>query len=265
MILCVFGKGGSGKTAISTHLGNHLSKDNNFVGIIGADTRYGVLQRRLGKKIPMEKSLSIAILDNNSPNKYFEKINDNMYILSMADNEDILSYQNMDKTLIDEFVNKTKSKFDHLIIDCTDRATDPITLSFIQHADKIINVVESSLDGILFLNSHKKLFESQLFKDKEIFVLNKHIEENINLSNIEEISKVKMDVVISYKDTIRDNSFKCEEDKYLSEKVSEIYNVLKQEKEELISSPKRKIFDFFNSFNLFNFLKGGKKLDRQQL
>ena len=211
MIISVFGKDGAGKTTIAPHLAKYYSRNNYFTGVISTETRYGSLQRVLGVEVTEKQSLLQAILDPNQASKCFTKVNDNMYVLSMADITTIKDYDTATALLgnqnkqteeqnkrVEKFIDNVKDVFDILIIDCTDRITDILTYTFLSKSDKIINVIQSNLDGVAYETAHLMFNDLAIFQNKKINVLNKHIEKIINQSTIEKLLQEKIHMAISY-------------------------------------------------------------------
>lgn len=211
LIISVFGKDGAGKTTIATHLAKYYSGNNYFTGVISTETRYGSLQRVLGVEVTEKQSLLQAILDPNQASKCFTKINDNMYVLSMADITTIKDYDTATALLgnqknqtaeqnkrVEKFIDNVKDVFDILIIDCTDRITDVLTYTFLSKSDKIINVIQSNLDGVAYETAHLMFNDLAIFQNKKINVLNKHYEKIINQKTIEKLLQEKIHTSIAY-------------------------------------------------------------------
>lgn len=211
LIISVFGKDGAGKTTIATHLAKKYSGNNYFTGVISTETRYGSLQRVLGVEVTEKQSLLQAILDPNQASKCFTKVNDNMYVLSMADITTIKDYDTATALLgnqnkqteeqnkrVEKFIDNVKDVFDILIIDCTDRITDVLTYTFLSKSDKIINVIQSNLDGVAYETAHLMFNDLAIFQNKKINVLNKHMEKIINQSTIEKLLQEQIHMAISY-------------------------------------------------------------------
>lgn len=244
MIISIFGKDGAGKTTLVTHLAKHLADDNNFIGLVSLETRYGALQRVMGVEVEEKNSLLQAVLNPSSASSCFTKVTENMYILSMADITTIKDYDAMTALLGDkktqneeqlrrmqQFIDNIKDVFDILIIDCTDRITDVLTYAFLLKSDKIINVIQSNLDGIAYENAHAMLNELKLFEQKKINVLNKHNEKIINKSSVEHLLKQKIDVVIAYNESYVETSACGKVNKKAIAKLKEIEDVLFEKKE----------------------------------
>lgn len=211
MIISVFGKDGAGKTTIATHLAKYYSNKNFFVGLISTETRYGSIQRVLGVEVTEKQSLLQAILDPQMASKCFTKVNDNMYLLSMSDITTIKDFDTATALLgsqktqteeqekrVERFINNVKDVFDILIIDCTDRVTDILTYTFLSQSDKIVNVIQSNLDGVAYETAHLMFNDLAIFQNKKINVLNKHMEKIINQSTIEKLLQEKIHMAISY-------------------------------------------------------------------
>lgn len=211
MIISIFGKDGSGKTTMATHLANYLSKQNKFIGIISTETRYGSLQRNMGVSIDEKQSLLQAILNPSAASSCFSKVTDNMYILTMSDETTIKDYDTATALLgsqnrqseeqikrMQDFIDSVEDVFDILIIDTTDRITDVLTYTFLSKSDKILNIIQSNLDGIAYENAHAMFNELKIFQEKKINILNKHFEKIINEATIEELLKQKISLSIPY-------------------------------------------------------------------
>ena len=126
MIVSVFGKNGSGKSTVAIHLSQYLSMQNKFVGLISLERRYGSIQRSLGVTVLESRSILNA-LSQEDIKEYFTKYNDSMYILSLADEDDITKYDAITKLTKDEkilldFFKKINQLFDYVIIDLTEKS-----------------------------------------------------------------------------------------------------------------------------------------------
>lgn len=228
MIIAVFGAAGAGKTTLITHLAKASVAEGKFVGIVSAETRFGSLQRELGVKVADEKSLKQAILDSGNIKKYFVGLSENIYILSMADHDDITSHVVEDVQLMQKFASEASKKFDVLFVDCTDRATDDLTAVFLRSADKIINIIESTPKGIAFFNAHQILRESFFGQAKEVLVLNKNIPTNLNKETAEKLISSRIDFVIPYFPAMYENALEQKSDKKYVKCVSELWRLIDQ-------------------------------------
>ena len=250
MVISVFGKSGSGKTTVATHLAKYLSNLGYFVGIISAEIRYGDVQRRLGIKIEDGKSLLNAIIDYKNSQNYFSRITDNLYLLSVHDGSTIKEYEDIVKILgtrenqtaeqvnrIHSFVESVSGIFDFLIVDCTDRINDTITYSFISKSDKVFNIIESSVSGVTFCNAHKYLGEFDFYKNK-INILNKHYEKAINRSTIENLIEENIEAVIPYRETTVLKNIKAQPDEKLLSDIKKLNEILNPKEK------KTRLFDF---------------------
>ncbi len=238
MVISIFGKSGSGKTTVATHLGKFLSDKGYFVGIISAEIRYGDIQRRLSTKVNESKTLLNAIIDYKNAENYFTKVNENLYILSVHDTSTIKEYEDIVKILgtkesqskeqinrIHQFVDSVSDIFDYLIIDCTDRINDIITFAFASTSDKVINLVESNISGVTFCNAHKYLNEFDFYKNK-INILNKHYEKAINKATIESLIEEKIDIAIPYRESTVMNNIVAKVDEKLMVEMKKIDDLL---------------------------------------
>lgn len=191
MIISVFGKNGAGKTSISIHLAKAFAQKNNFVSIVSLEMRYGSLQRSIAVDVAEEKSI-INILTQENIKDYFTRYEDNIYIASLANTDDITKYDAInnlakDDTILAAFIKKLNSCFDITIIDLTELIIDPFTFFVIKNSDYFINVTESRADGLAFANSHKEIIASIIDNEKVINVINKHDEAIVNLNTIKSI------------------------------------------------------------------------------
>ena len=201
MIVSVFGKNGSGKSTVAIHLSQYLSMQNKFVGLISLERRYGSIQRSLGVTVLESRSILNA-LSQEDIKEYFTKYNDSMYILSLADEDDITKYDAITKLTKDEkilldFFKKINQLFDYVIIDLTEMIIDNFTYFAIKHSEKLINITESRPEALSFSESHKSVIQSLIDKNNIIEIINKHDESIINLPTIENIYG-KVDMVINF-------------------------------------------------------------------
>lgn len=256
LIISVFGKDGAGKTTLATHLAKYYSGNNYFVGIISTETRYGSLQRVLGVEVTEKQSLLQAILDPNQASKCFTKVNDNMYVLSMADITTIKDYDTATALLgnqnkqseeqnkrVEKFIDNVKDVFDILIIDCTDRITDVLTYTFLSKSDKIINIIQSNLDGVAYETAHLMFNDLAIFQNKKINVLNKHYEKIINQATIEKLLQEKIALSIPYDSLFMEIDGKT--NKKISKELILLDKFIHDNKEkELTEQKKKKGFTF---------------------
>jgi len=229
MIISVFGKNGSGKTTISTHLAKYLSMQNKFVAVISLETRYGSLQRSLGIKVPEEKSM-INALSQEDIKQYFTKYNDNMYILSLSDVDDITKYDAInnltkDEKILTEFILKIRDLFDYVIVDVTERIIDNFTFFMIKNSDKLINIIESRPETLSFALSHKEILSTLIQEKNIINLLNKHDESVINLSTIQN-TYGNIDININFDLNVIKNERENILNKHLISNMSNIYKLV---------------------------------------
>lgn len=192
MIISVFGKNGSGKTTISTHIARALADKNHFVGIVSIESRYGSIQRSLGIKINEDSSIINAIIQINDIKKYFVEYTKNIYVLSLSDFDDITKYDALnniskDDNILSSFLSKLNKSFDYVIIDLTEMIIDNLTFFMAKNSDKLLNIIESRPESIAFADAHKNILKTIINENKIINVLNKHDESIINKNSIQRI------------------------------------------------------------------------------
>lgn len=226
MIISVFGKEGSGKTTLACSFGEILSDRKMKTLVVSAETRYGILQRRFGTSIEKNKSMYLGFLNGFENKGFYKLIRERLGIVSLADEDDITSYNELGEQIIKSSIEKMKEDFDVIVFDCTARATDELTYQFLQASDKVVNVVESSIDGMVFQNAHEKLFDSEVFKAKTVNVLNKHLESAINLSTVKEITGSNYSVVYDYRPSIVQDLVKSENNRYIGEVSEDILDIV---------------------------------------
>ena len=226
MIISVFGSAGAGKTSLVIDLARQLANNGLFVGIVSAETRLGTLQRELGGKVEEGKSLKQAILDSGNVKKYAVMYTQNIYYYSMADQDDITSHVVDDMGLIEKFISEVNKKFDILIADCTDRATDDLTAAFLKRADKIINLIESTPKGIAFFNAHHPLRESFYDPQKELIVLNKNIATNLNRDTAQSLIAHRINLVIPYFPTFYEDQLEQRSNKKYSKCIADLMRLV---------------------------------------
>ena len=226
MIVSVFGAAGAGKTSLVIDLARQLAEDGRFVGIVSAETRFGTLQRELGGKVEESKSIKQAILDSGNIKKYAVMHTSNIFYFTMADQDDITSHVVDDIGLIEKFIDEVSKKFDVLIADCTDRATDDLTAAFLKRADKIINLIESTPKGIAFFNAHYPLRESFYDPQKELVVLNKNIPTNLNKDTAQSLIAHRIDLVIPYFPTFYEDQLEQRSNKKYSKCIADLMKLV---------------------------------------
>lgn len=228
----VFGKEGAGKTTIAISLAECLNNLGYKTLLISAETRFGIIQRRLNVEIEKNKSMYFGFLGEYKDKSFYKRVKENLYITSLSDEDDITSYNKIEDKIIKDSINEMNLDFDYIIVDCTSRATDDLTYQFLKESDYIINVVESSIDGMLFQNAHDKLFKSDIFKDKTIDVLNKHNENLINLQTIERTTETRYRAVYKYNSNVIEDSINFEQNTMI-QRISDdllIAEIIKEKK-----------------------------------
>lgn len=224
MVISVFGKDGSGKTTIATHLAKVLSDKNKFVGIVSLEMRYGSIQRSLGINISEDKSIINALTQSDIRN-YATRYTDNIYVFSLSDTDDITKYDALQNIAKDEnillgFLKKLNESFDYVVVDLTEMVIDSLTYFMIKNSDKLINVFESRAEQISFAQSHNHILHSLTGENNIINVLNKHDEAIINKSTIKDICD--FDITIDFNTDIIKDERQCKLNKYLLKQVNEI-------------------------------------------
>lgn len=241
MIISVFGKNGAGKTSIATHLAHNLAQDNKFTSVVSLEMRYGSLQRSLGITVPDSKSI-INVLTQDEVNSYFTIYEDNIYIASLANCDDITKYDAInnlakDENILSSFMKKLKSSFDYSIVDLTELIIDPFTFFMIKNSDYLINVTESRPEGVAYANSHKDLISSVIDKNKVINVLNKHDEGIINLKTVKSLfDDIDVCIAFSLDDIKKERENKLS--KNLLEKTKEIMLIIEKRNENAVFEEK---------------------------
>lgn len=250
-ITSVFGKGGTGKTTIAISLAECLNSLNYKTLLISSETRFGILQRRLNTDIEKSKSMYFGFLKEFKDKSFYKRLRENLYITSLADEDDITSWSDIEESIIQNSIDEMNLDFEHIIVDCTDRATDELSYHFLKNSDHIINVVESSVDGILFQNAHKELFESDLFKGKTINALNKHDEGLINFTTVEKNTQSRYEAIYKFSNSVIENNTNFEQNKSI-QRISENLILSEIEKEDIIESENNDIKMFFRKLrNMF--------------
>lgn len=210
-IISLFGKEGAGKTTIAISFAEVLNDLGYKTLLFSTETRFGILQRRLNMRIEKRQSMYFAFLEEYKDKSFYRRAKENLYISSLSDEDDITSYNEIEESIIKDSISQMKLDFDYIIVDATARATDELTYHFLQESDHIINIVESSIDGMLFQNAHLKLFESDMFKEKTIDILNKHNENLVNLQTIENTTNTKFKAVYKYNSNVLEDTINFEQ------------------------------------------------------
>lgn len=251
MIISVFGKNGAGKTSIAIHLAKAYAQKNKFVSVVSLEMRYGSLQRSMAVDVAEEKSI-INILTQDDIKDYFTRYDDNIYIASLANADDITKYDAInnlakDDTILAAFIKKLDSNFDITIIDLTELIIDPFTFFVIKNSDYFINVTESRADGLAFANSHKEIIASIIDNEKVINVINKHDEAIVNLNTIKSVyGEIDVCINFSIDDIKKERENKLS--KNLLEKSEQIMQIIekrngkKEVKEDIKQNSKKEIF-----------------------
>lgn len=158
VIVVTSGKGGVGKTSVTSNLGISLSK-NNKVCLIDADLGLKNLDVVLGieNRVIFDMQDVISGICSLSQALVKDKRNNNLFILPACKSIDV---QKINFSYLEKMINDLKSTFDYILIDspagiergfynairCADEAIVVVNLdiSSIRDADKVIGILNSN-------------------------------------------------------------------------------------------------------------------------
>lgn len=201
MLITIIGKGGSGKSTLASIIAKVISSQGSQTLLTQAETRYAVIQRRFDKSIG--NSMYYGYLNGFQGGEFFVQAQRNLYLLSMADYDDFRSFNEIDEDILNSSIDSLMENFDTIVVDGTSRVNDQLTMNYIKRSDVIINLVDSSIDGIAYDLAHKDLYKIDVFKrTKFLNVLTRYKERVLNLESIENTLEKKFDLVLEYDDSV---------------------------------------------------------------
>lgn len=173
MIIAVWGSGGVGKTILAIHLAKALANEGSVLIIAGAMTHCSI--RNWFQCVHSQKSISkvfrnIAVLKENIENTKHKNIS--IIDSSIADNC-IANSKTSDQQVTDLLVEANRI-YKYILVDCSAAFDNVITRTALLEGDRVVFLLEPSLESISFYKSHKFLLDKLKIEEKTMYVLNKH-------------------------------------------------------------------------------------------
>lgn len=193
----------TGKHLTTANLAISLAKQKKIIGIIDGDKSFGKIQHYLLMQIEETKSLKRAVESTNKDTAYEffsqHKRYKNLFILSLADQEDCIQLSSVNKTEAKQLISAVQEKFDHLFIICPESYDHTFTTVALETADQLIQLIQPTKIGIAFYLGRKVLIK-RLFKGKIFNVVSNH-KNCIPMSQVEKITDEKIHVVLPHSKT----------------------------------------------------------------
>lgn len=190
-LISLFGIGRGGKSTIAINVAVELAKKGHLVCVFNANPIYGSIQRYININVPKEKSLTLALAkphENVISECIIHDQKLNIFIMSLSNEDDVMALTEIDSDNAISLIIYLKNKFDYLIVDGTDRPNDILMHETFGMAEKIIEVVIPTIQGITYHNAHKiskipvisPLKYSLVFNGYKPFISKADILENCN-------------------------------------------------------------------------------------
>ncbi|HWQ77864.1 MAG TPA: ATPase, T2SS/T4P/T4SS family [Anaerovoracaceae bacterium] len=175
-IITVFGKSGSGKSTLAANLGSCLAKRDKVVVLISANLQHGGIQLFFNQVIKADKGIFNALNDVAEQEHTYltqcQNVNDNLYLLAVPNSHnDFFGTEKIEVGRVDDMVRRLSTSCDHIIFDCTDSLTNPITAMALYLADTALVTYNPSYESIFWHKSMKSLFEQLRLTERIIPVV----------------------------------------------------------------------------------------------
>ncbi len=173
-VIAVWGSPGSGKSTFSAILARYLTRDKSKAIIISPDITVPMLpvwfpNENIENKISLGHILTSHEINNSIIAERVKLLKSYPYIgvLGCTSGDMPLSYPDVSYDKIVQTIEVTAGMVDHVIIDCTSRATDLFTPASIEVADVVVGIYSADLRGISYRKSSSPLMNSAKFKPNE--------------------------------------------------------------------------------------------------
>lgn len=179
-IIAVCGGAGAGKTTVCVNLAAALGEDNVVI-VFGTRTDYPSLQsffnvavpdgkgvKKLYEDISMDLSVDIKdyLVQYQDSNIFMLTVPDSTKVLTFADTAIIPPQQQCKNILL-----SLRELCDYLIIDCDTDINNHMSAWGLNYADKIINVVKPTQQGLRFVNAYQQYY-NEIWRGEVVYVVN---------------------------------------------------------------------------------------------
>lgn len=147
-IVAIWGGPQSGKTTLATNLAMVASRNEQSVCLISA-CEYSELSTIFGVEIPKIKSLGEALRSTNHIRQNVFKIDDLLFVLSRAVDDDIFD-DNFAEKDIKNLLNLAQITYDLVIVDCSTAGDDAITAWALNMAEVVLVCVGGNYSNMLW-------------------------------------------------------------------------------------------------------------------
>lgn len=154
-IIAVTGKSGSGKSVVLSNLACLFAAGDACVAVLSCDLRYQSLPLFFGgMEIPPNKSLGTLFGNPDLKDKLTEYDHmPNLFVAAPAAKESCVAYEPPDAEGITAFLAVLASTFDYVLIEAGEVLLNQFSMLSCKNADVLVNVAESSLQGIAWEQS----------------------------------------------------------------------------------------------------------------
>lgn len=210
VIVVTSGKGGVGKTSVTSNLGISLSK-NNKVCLIDADLGLKNLDVVLGieNRVIFDMQDVISGLCSLSQALVKDKRSNNLFILPACKSIDV---QKIDFSYLEKIINTLKESFDYILID-SPAGIERGFYNAIKNADEAIVVVTLDASSIRDADKVIGILNSNNIQDVKLVINRvnmKHIEEGISLTMSDAVDVLGIGVlgVVYYDEAVTEGNNK---------------------------------------------------------
>lgn len=210
VIVVTSGKGGVGKTSVTSNLGIALSK-NNKVCLIDADLGLKNLDVVLGieNRVIFDMQDVISGLCSLSQALVKDKRSNNLFILPACKSIDV---QKIDFSYLEKIINTLKESFDYILID-SPAGIERGFYNAIKNADEAIVVVTLDASSIRDADKVIGILNSNNIQDVKLVINRvnmKHIEEGISLTMSDAVDVLGIGVlgVVYYDEAVTEGNNK---------------------------------------------------------
>ncbi len=210
VIVVTSGKGGVGKTSVTSNLGISLSK-NNKVCLIDADLGLKNLDVVLGieNRVIFDMQDVISGLCSLSQALVKDKRSNNLFILPACKSIDV---QKIDFSYLEKIINTLKENFDYILID-SPAGIERGFYNAIKNADEAIVVVTLDASSIRDADKVIGILNSNNIQDVKLVINRvnmKHIEEGISLTMSDAVDVLGIGVlgVVYYDEAVTEGNNK---------------------------------------------------------
>ena len=157
-LIAVTGKGGSGKSTVLINLASAFADAGLSAGCFCCDLRAPSLPIFLNMEIPRLKSLG-KLLTHPAPASQFMEYQriKGLFVSSTARGETCLEYEPPDREVIETFLQKLRSAFDIVLVECPDVLFNSFSALCIRACDTRVNILSPTPQGIAWEQACAKM------------------------------------------------------------------------------------------------------------